>query len=113
MVGGTRRSCSASTQAIDSTAPAAPSRCPVIDLVEVTATCGAASPSAVRMASASATSPCGVLVACALMCTTSDGDRHQRQSSAIRIARVAPLPSGSGWAMWWPSAVMPAPATSA
>ena len=72
IVGGTMRCCSASTVATDSRAPAAPSRCPVIDLVEVTTTPSTASPSACRMAPASATSPCGVEVAWALMCTMSE-----------------------------------------
>ena len=67
---------------------------------------------ALLMAPASARSPCGVDVACALMCTMSPGTRSASRS-AISIARVAPIPAGSGWAMSWESAVMPAPAASA
>src|SRR5262249_21642169 len=71
MVGGAMRWCSASTAAIDSMAPAAPSRCPVMDLVADTAAVSAASPRAARIATASATSPCGVDVACAVTWTQS------------------------------------------
>ncbi len=40
IVGGTSGRAAPGRRPIDSTAPAAPSRCPVIDLVDVTATCG-------------------------------------------------------------------------
>ena len=61
--------------AIASTAPAAPSRWPNVDFGAVTTTPSAALPKTSRIAFASATSPAGVDVACALMCVTSDGAR--------------------------------------
>ena len=109
---GANRLRSARMVAMVSTAPAAPSRCPVIDLVADTHSPSTASPSALRIASASATSPTGVEVAWALMWTTSEGTAPA-DSMAIRIARLAPDPTGSGWAMWWASEVMPEPAISA
>ena len=93
IVGGTTRWCSASTVAMDSSAPAAPSRCPVIDLVEVSTVFRAASPSAL-IAFTSATSPSGVDVAWALMCMTSRA--ACRSSSAILIARAPPSALGIG-----------------
>ena len=106
------RWCSARMVAIDSRAPAPPSRCPVIDLVPVTTTRSAWAPSVARSMSPSATSPSGVEVAWALTWTMSAGEISD-SSSARTIARAPPRPSGSGWAMWWASAVMPAPSTSA
>ena len=70
MVGGATLSRSASMAATDSMAPAPPSRCPVIDLVDVTITPSMAVPSALASACASTASPSGVDVACALTCTT-------------------------------------------
>jgi hypothetical protein len=64
------------------------------------------------MALASATSPTGVEVAWALMCTMSASVSPAR-STASRIARDAPAPSGSGAVMWWESADMPIDANSA
>src|SRR3954452_20207785 len=111
-VAGTSRLASDSTVTTASNAPAAPSRWPVHDFVAVTQTCDTASPSAVRNADASATSPSGVDVACALTCAMSDG-----LSPASRIARdnarAAPAPVGSGAATWYASALMPAPASVA
>ena len=54
-------------QAANSTPPAAPSKCPVIDLVELTIVLPAASPSACLIAFVSQTSPIGVEVPWALM----------------------------------------------
>ena len=51
---------------IDSMAPAAPSVCPIIDLLAVTGTDAARSPRTVLMAWSSVLSPSGVDVACAL-----------------------------------------------
>ena len=67
MVGGSTPSHTASTVATPSTAPAAPTRCPVIDLVDETATRSAWSPRAARMALVSDGSPTGVEVPWALM----------------------------------------------
>ena len=50
-----------------SSPPAAPSRCPVIDLVDDTASFVACSPKQRLIASVSILSPCGVDVPCALM----------------------------------------------
>ena len=57
-------------------------------------------------------SPCGVEVAWALTWTIVDGSICD-SAIARRIAREPPRPAGSGWAMSWASAVMPAPSTSA
>ena len=57
--------------AMASTAPAAPSRCPMADLFEVRATFDMPSPNRVRMAFISARSPAGVEVPCVLMKPTS------------------------------------------
>src|SRR3954465_2565518 len=98
-VAGTSRLASDSTVTTASSAPAAPSRWPVHDFVAVTQTCATASPSAVRSAAASATSPSGVDVACALTCAISEGLRPaSRMASAS--ARAAPAPVGSGAATW-------------
>ena len=70
IVGGATESRSAQIVAIDSTPPAPPSRWPVIDLVADTIISLAVLPIARRMAMASATSPAGVEVACALIWTT-------------------------------------------
>ena len=97
IVGGTTRWCSARTVATDSSAPAAPRRWPVIDLVEVTTTRSASAPSAWRIARASATSPCGVDVAWALMCTMSR--RRQAglaQRDLHRPGGAAALPGRAG-----------------
>ncbi len=64
------------------------------------------------MALASATSPTGVDVAWALMWTMSLSVSPAR-STASRIARDAPAPSGSGAVMWCASADMPIDANSA
>ncbi|GMA89340.1 hypothetical protein GCM10025868_45900 [Angustibacter aerolatus] len=113
MVGGASRCCTASTVKIASTAPAAPSMWPVIDLVaDTTARCAAASPSAAWIEPASATSPTGVDVEWALTCTTSSTEASA-SARAARIALAAPAPTGSGAAMWYASFDMPAPATSA
>src|SRR5690606_31898798 len=75
IVGGATRWYSASTVATDSTPPAPPSRCPVIDFVADTAMWSASSPNTFRSALSSAMSPAGVDVACALTCTISAGSR--------------------------------------
>ena len=64
---GTPGAEAATIEKIASTTPAAPSRCPVIDLVELTATLREWSPSARLIAIVSARSPSSVEVACALM----------------------------------------------
>ena len=112
MVGGATRSRSAMIAATVSTAPAPPSRCPVIDLVADTTTRDASDPSAVSIARASSGSPPGVEVACALMCTTWPGRRPRRCSAAL-IANVTPSPSGAPSEMWCASEEYPAPAATA
>ena len=90
---GTTPSRTLSTVAMVSTAPAAPSRCPSIDFGAVTS---GWSPMAVRIASASATSPTGVEVACALTCTTSAGVEPgvpQRERDRPGRAGAAPGPA--------------------
>ena len=93
------RSRSARMVATASTAPAAPSRCPIADLVEDTGISLAASPSAALMACVSARSLSGVEVPCALMYTMSSGVRPA-SASATRIASAAPAPSLSGAVRW-------------
>ncbi len=95
-----------------SRAPAPPSRWPVIDLVLVTTTWPTCLPSVACSISPSAMSPCGVEVACALTWKIDSGPISD-SASARRMAREPPRPSGSGCAMSWESAVMPAPSTSA
>ena len=65
-VGGATWSRIASVQKIASTAPAAPSRCPIEDLVEDIVTRPAALPSSRVTAPSSISSPSGVEVPCAL-----------------------------------------------
>ena len=104
---GTTPSWTASTVAMPSTAPAAPSMCPVIDLVAVTT---GWSPIARRMVLDSAMSPTGVEVACALTCPMSAAVRPA-VVSALAIARAEPSPSGSGAVMWYASLDIPMPAS--
>ena len=82
-----------------STAPAAPSRCPIADLVEDTGMSLAASPSAALMASVSARSLRGVEVPCALTYTMSSV-LSSASARATRIASAAPAPSLSGAVRW-------------
>ena len=96
-----------------SRAPAAPSRWPVIDLVPDTGMPAAtSSPNARTIALASATSPTGVEVACALMWEMSPSERPA-DSTASFMARDAPAPFGSGAVMWCASADIPMPARTA
>jgi hypothetical protein len=67
IVGGTIESREASAQRMNSTAPAAPSMWPVIDLVELTLMRFAASPKTALIALVSLRSLAGVDVPCALM----------------------------------------------
>jgi len=98
IVGGATWLRSDKMAATDSMAPAPPSRCPVIDLVDVTITPSAAGPRALARACASSGSPSGVDVAWALTCTTCAGSTF---ASAIArpIAEATPAPSGAGCAM--------------
>ena len=98
MVGGATCSRRARIAATDSSAPAPPSRWPVIDFVDDTTAPADASPSAAAMACASTMSPAGVEVACALTWTTCSAD-SPASASALRMTRTSPLPSGAGWAM--------------
>ena len=98
-MGGAIRSRSASSVAIASTAPAAPSRCPIADLVELTGTDPARSPSAALIAPVSARSFSGVEVPWAFTYATSAASTPA-SSSASSIARAAPRPSGSGAVRW-------------
>src|SRR5262249_51851576 len=70
MVGGATASRRARMVATASSAPAPPSRCPVIGLVGDNTTPAAAGPSAATIAWPSTASPAGVEVACALTWTT-------------------------------------------
>src|SRR6476661_886247 len=82
-----------------STAPEAPSRCPICDLVADTATSSTCLPRAALRAVYSGLSPTGVEVAWALTCTTSSAWIRPSNMAAFS-ARVAPRPSGSGAVMW-------------
>ena len=84
---------SASMQTSASVEPAAPSRCPIADLVEEIG--GASGPNRVRIASDSTRSLIGVPVQWAEMKPISAGARPA-SSSAARIAIRAPAPNSSG-----------------
>ena len=90
--------------AIDSSAPAAPSRCPVIDLVAVST---GWSPMTARRPAISAMSPTGVEVACALTCTMSAPVRPASRSAlrdrpdeagalGVRLHDVVPVRGDAG-----------------
>ena len=74
--------------------PAAPNIWPTIDLVPITGIWYARSPKTCLMLSTSASSPNGVLVACAKMVSTSSTERALL-SSAPRIAFEVPAPGGA------------------
>src|SRR5579862_7424610 len=97
MVGGSIPRFIASTQAAASVAAAAPSRCPVIDLVAEVG--GGELPKTLRTALASDASPTFVDVAWALMYPTSPGAIWASARAAI-IAELAPAPSGCDATMW-------------
>ena len=100
MVGGTTPRWSASTVITASSPPAAPSRWPVIDLVEeTTSPLRACSPKTLLMAWHSATSPCGVEVPWVLTYPTSS-PFTPANLRAILMARWPPSPSGAGEVMW-------------
>src|SRR3954465_5334085 len=111
IVGGIRPLVIASAHAAPSTAPAAPSIWPVIDLVDETATSCAWSPSTALIATVSDASFNGVEVPCALMYVTSLGSSPAPRS-AHPTPSVAPEPFGSGAVMWCASSDAPYPATS-
>src|SRR5262249_20236384 len=67
IVGGMTPWCSTRVQTANSSAPAAPSRCPVIDFVDPKISFFACGPNTVFTAAVSAPSPCGVDVPWALM----------------------------------------------
>ncbi len=103
MVGGTMPCWMASTLKAASTPPAAPSRWPVMLLVELTISpFFAQSPKTFLMAFTSATSPTGVEVPCAFTYCTSSGLRPASSRQSF-LARSAPWPEG--WVMWNASAV--------
>eukprot|EP00982_Pelagococcus_subviridis_P017498 31544-Pelagococcus_subviridis.AAC.2 len=107
-VGGSVFVLSANTANAASTAPAAPSRCPVAPFVEDTESSPRRYRSWKTVAKArdSAASPTTVPVACALTYPTSSG-RTPPSSSAARIARDAPAPSDGGCVMWCASEAWP------
>ena len=80
---------------IVSSPPAAPSRCPVIDLVELIATRFAWSPNTDLMAWVSNLSLRGVEVPCAFTYPNSLKGKPE-SSIAACMARAAPSPSGAG-----------------
>src|SRR4051794_2437087 len=98
MVGGTTLSRSASTQKIASTPPAAPSRWPVIDLVDDTINFLDASPKQAFIACVSARSPAGVEVPCALTYCTSPAFKPASFIAAV-MQRAAPSPFSLGAVM--------------
>src|SRR5437879_4402388 len=106
MVGGTTPVWTTSAHSAASKAPAAPSRWPVIDLVEPKISLRACGPNTVFTAAVSAESPCGVDVPWALMYPTCSS-RTSASRAASRMASWAPEPSGAGAVMWYASAVMP------
>ena len=101
---------SASAVNAPSTPPAAPSKCPVMLLVELTMSpFFAQSPNTAFIALVSAMSPTGVEVPWALMYCTCSG-RRPASSRTRRMARSAPVPDG--WVMWNASAVAEYPVSS-
>ena len=98
------------TDATASMAPAAPSPCPVTPLVEVTR--GPGSPNTLLMARDSARSLSGVDVPWALMCPTSDGRDPGVGQGQFHAGHGAGT-IGGGAVMWWASAVLADPASSA
>src|SRR5271157_1393444 len=94
-----------STVSTDSSAPTAPIEWPSADFGAYTAAC---SQPATRMALASALSPIGVAVPCALTWSMSLGDKPASSSDRV-IALPARTPSGAGATMWKASEVIPAP----
>src|ERR1051326_967138 len=98
IVGGMTPFWSARAQIAASNAPAAPSRWPVIDLVEPKISFFACVPNTAFTADVSAATPCGVDVPCALMSPASSG-RMLPDCIARRIASCAPEPSGAGAVM--------------
>src|SRR3569623_2210465 len=83
-VGGAILSRSASTQKIASTAPAAPKRCPIDDLVEDIATFDAALPSNFCTAPSSISSPSGVEVPWELIKSMSDASSPASYNPAYK-----------------------------
>src|SRR6185437_13506675 len=98
MVGGTMESRIARIEKIASTPPAAPSRCPVMDLVELTINLFAYSPNTLLMPCTSATSPACVEVPCALMYCTSSKFKPA-SFIAARMQRAPPSPFSLGAVM--------------
>jgi hypothetical protein len=92
--------------------PAAPSRCPVMDFVEDTATLFACAPKTCLIARVSTLSPVGVEVPWALMYEIFSG-AMPASSRAARITRAGPSPSSDGAAMWYASPESPYPTSSA
>src|SRR3989304_2381313 len=82
-----------------SSPPAPPSRWPVMDLVELTATLEACSPNARLTATVSMASPSGVEVPWALTYPTCCGCTLASRRAA-HITRKAPSPSPAGWGVW-------------
>jgi hypothetical protein len=99
-----------SAAAAASSAPAAPSECPVTPLIEVTG--GPGEPNTLAMASASAASLSGVDVPWALTWPTSP-TATPASARASSMQEAAPAPPGDGAVMWWASAVLAEPASSA
>ncbi|MNL48736.1 hypothetical protein D3C87_1716150 [compost metagenome] len=104
-VPGTTWSRNASAVKMAATAPAAPSKCPVADLVELMATSPAV-PNTRRMAASSPRSPTIVDVACAFRCCTCCAVRPACASAASML-RAAPSPSSGPEVMWYASADVP------
>ncbi|MBS1115779.1 MAG: hypothetical protein H6Q87_163 [candidate division NC10 bacterium] len=89
-----------------STAPAPPSRCPIMDLVELTGISRALGPSAASSEAVSDASLNGVPVPWALTYPTLSGGTPASWS-ARRTASAALVPAGSGRVMWNASLVSP------
>ncbi len=92
--------------AMASTAPAAPSMCPVMDLVLEMCTSAAALPKAFLTARVSTRSFNGVEVPWALRYTVSP-PVYSASSMASRRAAEAPSASGWGAVTWYASQVLP------
>src|SRR5579862_557655 len=97
IVGGRIWSRRASTVMPASSPPAPPSKCPVMDLVELTAILR--SPKKFLMACASSVSPMGVDVPWAFTYPTTSGVTPASRT-ALRMTRKPPSCSGAGCVMW-------------
>ncbi len=110
MVGGMRPFRTVSSDTTASTAPAAVSVCPIIDLLDEIGTRAMRSPNTAMQPMDSILSFSGVPVPWALTVSMSSGERSA-SSSASLIAAMIGAPSGLERVRWKPSPRSPQPST--